>query len=311
MVRSEGVPAYTIRQLAAFVAVADWGTITAAADALHMSHSAVSASINDLERTLDVTLFVRQRARGVRLTPTGHAVLERAKTVLHFAAELESDAHSEAGSVVGPVAVGCYPSLGPTLLPSLIAGFTEAHPRARVDFREETQDRLRSLLDSRELDVAFLYDLELDPGLETVLLDSREPMLLLPAEHPAALSGDPVRLTDLAHDPMVILDAPPSSGHAMSLCAEAGFSPVVAYRTQNYETARSFVGRGLGWTLLLQRPAQDVSYEGLPIAVRPFAEPKPAPVGVFLAWRKDALQSRVAQTFVDFVLTARGGREPE
>lgn len=180
MVRSEGVPAYTIRQLAAFVAVADWGTITAAADALHMSHSAVSASINDLERTLDVTLFVRQRARGVRLTPTGHAVLERAKTVLHFAAELESDAHSEAGSVVGPVAVGCYPSLGPTLLPSLIAGFTEAHPRARVDFREETQDRLRSLLDSRELDVAFLYDLELDPGLETVLLDSREPMLLLP-----------------------------------------------------------------------------------------------------------------------------------
>ncbi len=54
-----------------------------------------------------------------------------------------------------------------------------------------------------------------------------------------------------------------------------------------------------------------MSYEGLPIAVRPFAEPKPAPVGVFLAWRKDALQSRVAQTFVDFVLTARGGREPE
>ncbi|MEE2061410.1 LysR family transcriptional regulator [Rhodococcus artemisiae] len=311
MARSEGVPAYTIRQLAAFVAVADWGTITAAADALHMSHSAVSASINDLERALDVTLFVRQRARGVRLTPTGHAVLERAKNVLHVATELESDAHSEAGSVVGPVAVGCYPSLGPTLLPSLIAGFTEAHPRARVDFREDTQDRLRALLDSRELDVAFLYDLELDPGLETVVLDSREPMLLLPAEHPAASSGEPVRLTDLAQDPMVILDAPPSSGHAMSLCAEAGFSPVVAYRTQNYETARSFVGRGLGWTLLLQRPAQDVSYEGLPIAVRPFAEPKPPPVGILLAWRKDALQSRVAQTFVDFVLAAGERKVPK
>ncbi|MFD6893421.1 LysR family transcriptional regulator [Rhodococcus sp. NPDC060086] len=310
MARSDDVPAYTIRQLAAFVAVADWGTITAAADALRMSHSALSAAITDLERILDVKLFVRQRARGVRLTPTGHAVLERAKMVLHFAAELESDAHSEAGSVAGPVAVGCYPSLGPTLLPSLITGFTEAHPRARVDFREDTQNRLRAQLDSRDLDVAFLYDLDLEPGLESVVLESREPMLLLPADHPAALTGSPVQLTDLAHEPMVMLDAPPSSGHAVRVCAEAGFSPVVAYRTQNYETCRAFVGRGLGWSLLLQRPSLDVTYEGLPIAVRPFAEPKPDPVDVVLAWRKDALPSRVAQTFVHFVVTARKGKVP-
>ncbi|NLV80011.1 MAG: LysR family transcriptional regulator [Rhodococcus sp.] len=305
MVRPEGVPAYTIRQLAAFVAVAEWGTITAAADALHMSHSALSAAISDLERALDVKLLVRQRARGVRLTPIGHAVLGRAETLLHFATELESDARSEAGSVAGPVAVGCYPSLGPTMLPALIAGFTRVHPRARVDFREDTQNRLRALLDSHDLDVAFLYDLDLEPGLESVVLDTREPMLLLPADHPRAQSGEPVPLTDLAREPMVMLDAPPSSGHAVAVCAEAGFSPVVAYRTQNYETCRAFVGRGLGWSLLLQRPAQDTTYEGRPIAVRPFAEPKPAPVDVLLAWRNDALRSRVAQTFVDFVVASR------
>lgn len=301
MARTDGTPAYTIRQLVAFVAVAEWGTITAAADSLHMSHSALSSAITDLEKALDVKLFVRQRARGVKLTPTGHAVLDRAKTLLHHAAELESDAHSEAGSVAGPVAVGCYPSLGPTLLPSLLAGFTRAHPRARVDFREDTQNRLRALLDSHDLDVAFLYDLELEPGLDTATVDVRRPMVLLAADHPLA-AAPTLRLHDLAGEPMVLLDAPPSSGHALSVCAEAGFTPSIAYRAQNFETARSFVGRGLGWTLLLQRPAMDITYEGLPLALRAVVDPEPAAVEVVLAWRKDALPSRVAQTFIDFVV---------
>lgn len=297
----DGVPAYTIRQLAAFVAVAEWGTITAAADAIHMSHSALSSAITDLEKALDATLLVRRRARGVTLTPTGHVVLERAKMLLHQASELQSDAHSEAGAVVGRVAVGCYPSLGPTLLPSLIADFTRAHPRARVDFREDTQNRLHVLLDSHDLDVAFLYGLGLELGLETVTLDVREPMVLLAADHP--LAGEAVvRLRDLANEPMVLLDAPPSSDHAFSLCAEAGFTPVIAYRTQTFETARSFVGRGLGWTLLLQRPALDVTYEGRDLALRSVVDPVPAPVKVVLAWKKDALPSRVAQTFTDFAV---------
>lgn len=304
MARTDGVPAYTIRQLAAFVAVAEWGTITAAADAIHMSHSALSSAITDLETALDVKLFVRRRARGVKLTPNGHAVLERAKVLLHYASELESEARSEAGDIVGPVAVGCYPSLGPTLLPSLIDNFTRAHPRARVDFREDTQNRLRVLLDSYDLDVAFLYDLDLEPGLETVTLDVREPRVLLAADHPLA-GDDPVRLRDLANEPMVLLDAPPSSDHAMSVCAEAGFTPSIAYRTQNFETARSFVGRGLGWTLLLQRPALDVTYEGRNLALRTVVDPVPAPVRVVLAWKKDALPSRVAQTFTDFVVRNR------
>ncbi len=295
------MPTYTIRQLAAFVAVAEWGTITAAADAMHMSHSALSSAITDLEKALAVKLLVRQRARGVKLTPTGHAVLERAKMLLHHASELESDARSEAGDVVGPVAVGCYLSLAPTLLPAIIADFTRAHPRADVDFREDTQNRLRMLLDSHELDVAFLYDLDLEPGLETVTLDKREPMVLISAEHPLA-GASQIRLRDLADEPMVLLDAPPSSGHALRVCAEAGFTPAVAYRTQTFETARSFVGRGLGWTLLVQRPAVDVTYEGRTLVLLPVVDPSPEPVRVVLAWRKDALPSRVAQTFTDFVI---------
>lgn len=310
MARTDGVPSYTMRQLAAFVAVAEWGTITAAADALHLSHSALSSAITDLEKALDAQLTVRRRALGVSLTPTGHVVLERAKILLHQASELERDAHSEAGDVVGPIAVGCYRSLGPTLLPPLIAEFTRAHPRADVDFREETQNRLRMMLDSQDVDVAFLYDLEVAPGLETVTLEVREPRILLPAGHRLA-GGDDIRMRDLIDEPMVLLDAPPSSGHALGICAEAGFTPTVAYRTQTFETARSFVGRGLGWTLLVQRPALDVTYEGLGLVLLPIVDPAPDPVKVVLAWRRDALFSRAAQAFMDFVVARHTDENPD
>ena len=68
MAKATGVPAYTLQQLAAFVAVADTGTIAAAAVRLQLSPSAVRASLGDLERALGAQLCVRHRAKGVELT---------------------------------------------------------------------------------------------------------------------------------------------------------------------------------------------------------------------------------------------------
>ncbi|MFD2396016.1 LysR substrate-binding domain-containing protein [Prauserella oleivorans] len=61
---------------------------------------------------------------------------------------------------------------------------------------------------------------------------------------PAGLLRGRLRLAELAEDPMVLLDAPPSSEHALDVCRQAGFAPRVAYRTENFETARAFVGAG-------------------------------------------------------------------
>ncbi|MGV9867915.1 LysR substrate-binding domain-containing protein [Rhodococcus koreensis] len=301
MPRPDNVPVYTMRQLAAFVAVAETGTISGAAERMHLSQSALSAAVTDLEKALKAQLCVRRRARGVQLTPTGEAVLSRARALLQQAGELQTDASGAGGVVAGPIAVGCYPALGPTILPSMLYAFTTEYPRASVEFREDTQNRLRTQLEGGELDVAIVYDLDLPPDWQTVPLMTREPMVVLGADHPLAGADGPVRLADLAEHPMVLLDAPPSTNHAMDVCREAGFAPRVAYRTANFETARAFVGRGLGWTLLLQRPRVDVTYEGLPVVVKPIAEPKPASVAVVVAWHQEATLSRVARAFIRFV----------
>lgn len=301
MSRAENLPTYTMRQLAAFVAVAETGTISGAAERMHLSQSALASALTDLEKALKVQLTVRRRARGVQLTPTGEAVLARAKVLLQQASELQADAAGEGGIVAGPLVIGCYPSLSPTVLPALLRSFTQRYPKVRVELREDTQNRLRKQLDDGELDLAIVYDLELSPEWRTTRLATRKPTVLLDAGHRLASCRGRLRLAELAEDPMVLLDAPPSSEHALDVCRQAGFAPRVAYRTENFETARAFVGRGLGWTLLVQRPRHDVTYEGLEVVVKTELDPQPDPVDVVVAWHSASMLSKVSRLFVQFV----------
>ena len=306
MAKVEEVPPFTINQLAVFVAVAEAGTLSAAAERLHMSPSAVSAALTELERLLRAQLLHRMRAKGVTLTPTGELVLPRARLILHQAAELEADARG-VGSVTGRVRLGCYPSLAPTLLPVLMSSFLERHPDVRLEITEATQDQLTTALEAGALDVAIMYDLGLDPDLRRTPFAHLPPRVVLPADHRLAKRKRGLDIAELRDDPMVLLDAPPSAEHAYDCCARAGFAPKVAYRARTYETARSFVGRGLGWTLLLQRPSADVTYEGRAVAVKEIRKPQLDPVAIDVVAHRDTLLNRASRTFVDHVV--RMGRE--
>ena len=119
-------------------------------------------------------------------------------------------------------------------------------------------------------DVAVLYGLEIGGALRSELLWSMPPYVVLPATH---------RLADLAGEPMIMLDAPPSKVHMLTALAGVGIAPTIGRVTRNFETLRSLVGRGYGWGLLVQHPAVDRSYEGMPIRSVAIADPiEPAPV---------------------------------
>jgi DNA-binding transcriptional LysR family regulator len=298
-----------MNQLSAFVAVAEAGTISGAAERLHVSPSALSAAVTELERCLQTELLRRRKAKGVSLTPTGEVVLQRAKFLLHQAGELEADARGEERGVSGVVRIGCYPSLAPTALPVLISEFTQANPDARIEVMENTQDQLSKAVETGELDLAIMYDLDLDPTWKSVALARLSPSAVLPAGHRLADTKGGIDLAHLRNDPMVLLDAPPSSNHAYFCCAKAGFAPKVIYRALTYETARSFVGRGFGWTLLLQRPSTSVSYEGKPVVVKEISSPVLPDVAVNIVWHPESLVSRASRTFITHaVRLAEAGR---
>ncbi|WP_433801951.1 LysR family transcriptional regulator [Actinomycetospora sp. CA-084318] len=238
---------FTLRQVAYLVAVADHGTLAAAAATLHVSPSAISVALDELDRALGVQLTLRRRAHGVQLTPAGRAAVTRGRRLLRDAGELATSL----GEVAGVVTVGCYPTLAPTVLAPWIAALREAHPRTRVAFVEDDQDRLQRRLLDGELDLAVLYDHGLSPDLDTERVAANRPYLLVARDHRAT------GLAAVADEPMVLLDLPPSSDHALAVCRDLGVNPRIEHRTRSTEMVRALVAQGLGWSVLAQAVPDD------------------------------------------------------
>jgi len=291
-------PPFTLRQLSFLVAAADEGTVAGAAARVHASPSAVSEALTELERSLGARLMVRRRARGLTLTSTGVEVVARARELLTSARELESSLHGAAGELVGPITIGCYPTLAPTVLPPILQGFGSAHPRVELEIVEATHDRLQGRLESGQVDVAFVYD-TLVPGQP-----SRARLFELPA-HAVLAADDPlaadetVRLEQLVERDLILLDAPPSSEHTMSLFTAQGLVPRVRHRVQSYEAVRALVGRGLGYGILVQRPANRASYEGYPVAMLEITPAVP-PVGIDVIWPTAPAPTERVQELIRF-----------
>lgn len=176
-------PGFTMRQLVAFVAVAETGTISAAAGRLLVSQSAVSLAVTELEKALSAQLCVRRRAHGVQLTSAGESLLARARALLQQASEIENEMLGAGGDLAGRLAIGCYATVGPTILPPLLSEFTDLHPRVSLTFREAMADELAARLEGGALDAVITYDLELPPTLRTATLMTRRPALVVPAGH--------------------------------------------------------------------------------------------------------------------------------
>lgn len=264
----------SLRQLEYMVAVAEAGSVTRAATQLHVSQSAVSMAIADLEHTLGVQLLVRQ-PRGVIPTTVGQRVLADARRLLSGVGDLQNAAREEHESMSGRLAVGCYSTLAPIVLPPVIAAFAERHPDVDLRFIEGSHDALQEQLRRGVLDLALMYHYGPDlfaPSndlVRTRVLHS-PPYVLLPTGHRLAHRDD-VALRDLQDEPLILFDLPPGGEYFRSLFVAEGLSPTVRFRTTSFEMVRALVARGLGYSLLSQRTRIQLSYEGRAFLTRPLA----------------------------------------
>lgn len=288
--RDSGV---SLRQLAHFVAIAENGTIGGAADSLYMSKSAVAASLTELERILGSDLCIRRRAHGVSLTPAGRLVVNRARTLLAEAAELVYLVRGEGDELYGPLVVGCFVTLGPTMLPKMLSEYEAQYPKVSVNFVEGSQDRLQEGLLSGEIDMALMYDMGDLTDLESIVLSEPRGYALFGEQHPLARS-ETVSMVDLAQEPLVLFSQPPSADYAMSAFSAQKLTPHIRHRTSSYELTRSIVARGQAYGILVQRPSNKSSYEGLPIIEREVDPPLPA-CPVVLAWPRHSRLSPRAE----------------
>lgn len=258
----------TLRQLELFVAAAEHESFAAAATTLYVTPNAVSSAVNELEHIFNVQLFTRRRAKGLIATPAGRDLRFHAQELLRQAEELTFLIGNRDGDMPrGPVKVGCYATLAATIIPELWSQAEQLLPQIQLDIEEGTVEELSEKLLLGHLDMMISYQVGLPPELVSHPLFHASPHVALPEDHPLA-SQKAVALRSLEHDPLILLDLPPAGDNTLRLMHEQNLRPNVIHRSTSYETVRSMVARGFGYSLFFQETRTEFSYEGLRIIDR-------------------------------------------
>lgn len=269
-----------------FVAVADAGSFTRAADDLHVSQSGVSAQVRQLERALGVDLFDRS-ARRIRLTPAGDSLLREARLLLASADTLRERADEFAGAVRGTVRLGMVAGL---TWPAVFDALAELHgryPGLDVQLSEGSSAQLADDLDGGALDLAILTLPDDAPaGLRAVDL-VRERLVAVLAPDDALAARRAVRGRDLLGRDLVAL----ARGTGARLAADrylgsAGIDATPRWEVSTPTVARLLIARGLGIGLLTTSTLDPV--DGL---VRLRLTGREQASTIRLAWRADRASS--------------------
>lgn len=288
---------FSFRQLEYLVAVADAGSISAAAQLCHASQGGVSQALSDLEQRLGVQLLSRRKAKKVSLTDAGSRVLGDARRLLEAADELALTAHPSQNEISGTLSLGCYSTLAPFVIPPVLDDLAGRHPALEVQVVEGAADEILTALMQGCCEIACLYSNDVRGELATVPIRTTRPYIILAADHPLA-AREEIRLADIADEPLIMFDVP-SARNAAQLLGSAGLTARIRHLSSNIEVVRSLVARGLGYSILVQRWPINVSYEGNPLVARPIADHAPARE-VVLTWQSESRQTRRATALLEF-----------
>jgi DNA-binding transcriptional LysR family regulator len=286
-------------RLAQFAAVARHEHVTRAAQELGVPQSSLSRAMVRLEEDLGVALFAR-RGRTVALTPAGRTFLRSVERALAEVDRAAESVRADADPAAGRIAFGFLHTLGSETVPGLIRAFRVDHPRVRFQLVQNYAWAMIERLRAGGLDLCLTSPVPDAPDLVARRLDEQRLRLVVPDDHRLA-SRRRVRLAEAAAELFVTLE--PGFGLRRitdALCAEAGFTPKVAFEGEEAETLRGLVAAGLGVALLpppaVPRPGVVELTVTAPRAVRE--------IGV--AWLDGHPDTAPVAAFKRFLLSRRG-----
>jgi DNA-binding transcriptional LysR family regulator len=241
-----------LRHLRYFCAVADHGTFSEAGRRLHVSQSAISEQLADLEREIGGTLLHRSSGR-TRLTPHGQLFLvEARKTLLAADHAVEITRRSLQGQV-GSLAIGFFLWGAGGFFARLIRDYRKLYPDIKLSLYEMHTPVQMEALTSGKIDVAFTRPLEppFDRTLRAELLFQDPVVVVVPRDHP--LAGTPISISDLATESFVMCErrvTPALFDSIVALCSSAGFSPNIINTSATWAGVLTLVESGEGVALV-------------------------------------------------------------
>jgi DNA-binding transcriptional LysR family regulator len=280
-----------LSQLRTLVHVADLGSLSKAADRLHVAQPALSRQVRMLEEELGFSLFTRH-GRGMVLSEHGHEVLKHALRVLAEIDEIRATAAPADAPLTGEIAIGLPPTVADIVSVPLAAAFGKAHPKAKLRLVSAYSGYLLDWLHRGEVDLAVLYDPRMARSLRSRPLLLENLFLIGPPDAGfstvraapfASLAGKRLLLPSMKHGLRTIVER---------CAAEAGITLDVGIEADSYATLKDLVRNGHGWTILPLAPIHSDIGSG-ELTGAPLIDPVPMR-RLVLAFPADRSVSRLA-----------------
>jgi len=264
-----------IRQLRYFVAIAEEGSLSAAAQRVSVAQPSLSQLVIALERELGVTLLERSK-RGVSLTGSGEVLLNHAREIIRAMDRAREAVRQSGAEPQGEVSFGLPSSIAMVLSVPLAETVRLELPKVRLRAIDSMSGFIRTWLDEQSIDLGMLYDLGAVRHLSHRLLMTEElHFFSAPDAWPfAGPPGTPVALANLAQVEMVL----PSPHHGLRamidrVVRQHGASLNIATEMDGLGQIKTMVARGSGYTILAPAAAIDFVERG-ELAMAPIVEPR-------------------------------------
>ncbi|MGW6565601.1 LysR family transcriptional regulator [Streptomyces sp. NPDC054975] len=303
---------WDIRKLQILRTLRDRGTVTATAEALLMTPSAVSQQLTNLAKQLGVQLLEAQ-GRRVRLTDAAHLVLRHAEVVFAQLERADAELDGYLRGEAGQVRVAAFSTAVPALVVPAVQQLRAAHPGLDVKIREAEAAEAYELLGTGDVDLALSLAAHApsarDPKFSRVPLLADPLDVALPAGHPLA-DAPGLRLADLSAEPWIFGGSGPWSEITTAACEAAGFVPEQAHSAAGWTAILAMVEAGMGVALVprmasaerrgergivMRVLSADQPRRHVVAAVRRGAEEGPAVARVLAALRQAAVQRETVQ----------------
>jgi DNA-binding transcriptional LysR family regulator len=250
------------RQLEVFRAVAETRSFTRASHVLFISQSTVSQHVRELEDSLGIKLFNRDR-RKVWLTPAGEDLVERGQQIFRMLEEAETAVRTAKDPYCGKLAFGCASTTLLYHLPGILAEYIRRFPRVELKITGGTIQDVAAQLWSGALDFALVVLPLSSPALERMVLFEESFAIVLPAKHPLARRNR-LQIADIAGE-RFILHQPGQNTRKLidKYLFKKRITPHVAVELAETEAIKAMVARGLGVSMLPESALMEAQRQGL------------------------------------------------
>jgi DNA-binding transcriptional LysR family regulator len=273
-----------LRHLRYFIAVAEELNFTRAAEKLHIAQPPLSQQIQHLEAELGFQLF-RRTKRTVHLTAAGQVFFEEAGKILQQVDRAIQLGRQTSRGELGQLTIGFVSSSAHNVVPAILQAFRTRCPAVKLELHELTTNEQLQRLRFGQIDIGFVRPPVEEDGINSEIV-FREPLIVaLPETHPAADRAQ-AGITRTFHGTVHPISPFPGSGvvrSIVSLCQQAGFSPIAAQEAIQMQTIVSLVAAEMGVAIV---PASMQNFQRSGVVYKALPE-STCIVAIALIWRSD------------------------